>query len=224
MFHFTEGGGAENDIREIAGRAIVVNGDGGSVKTLYFAGDFVTPGGVVTHALWRVNPTHEEGSFVWTPPAAPEFVDLNGTGGAVPLNPTDLTLSQTPEGERLFLFGMAADGNGQIISLYDDHFAGTGNSTGSFCTHAASGLFDAAIAGGQIRPWEDGVVFSGIADPPGASRAFVATWSDPERDGAFVIDIVFEAGAKAAARCTRSVMTGSPPRASPRLTCPSPTR
>jgi ELWxxDGT repeat protein len=189
-YQLTDGGDTGNDVIEIAGLQVVPNpGDGAQyAKTLYFAGDFTDGNGIFhASALWRITTTYD--GFGWDSNEAPEFLD-NGSGGATNANPYALLVTKVPyQGntvERLFWFQNDATSNGQIATRYDDYFAGFGTSTGS-------DYFGTGFQGLEIRAWQNGVIFSGIAQFALGPNPFVATWTDADGDGFFDLGQLFQA-------------------------------
>jgi ELWxxDGT repeat protein len=197
-YEATFAGTAANDIREIAGLSIQPNGVSETSllgKILYFAGDFTDQNGTFqANGLWRV--TLEGNGFYWNTPVVPEFID-NGSFGLVQGNPYALTVAETffdtdldpltapVLAERLFYFATDAAGQGQIATRLDSYTFGTSVSTGS-------DYYGYAIQGLEIRPWDDGVIFSGLAPDIEGGLYFVATWTDIEGDGFFALQTVFE--------------------------------
>jgi ELWxxDGT repeat protein len=195
-YQATAGGTEANDIYEIAGLSIQPSGSTETEtlgKILYFVGHFTTPAGELReYALWKV--TLEGDQFGWTGEVQPEFID-NGSGGEVYTDPyaltvvamlvdTDLDVGTDPVlAERLFHFGTDAGGDRQIATRFDSYTAGTSGST-------ESAYFGNPFEGIEIRPWEDGVVFTGYV--PGIDTLFLANWTDADGDGVFLLDAMVE--------------------------------
>ncbi|WP_240791021.1 Calx-beta domain-containing protein [Roseomonas sp. AR75] len=169
----------------------------GRVSVFFSGSGFDSFGTEQRDALWRVNVRGNE--FGWATPSEgtgqPEFVDVNGTGGSLPLAPEVLTFSATGQGDRIFFFGRAQDANGDVSEAL---FALAEDDGDSLRWEAARGL--SLVDGFDIKPWEGGVLFSGQRDPAGSGAAtpFVATWTDADGDGAFTLTILTEGPFEAA--------------------------
>ena len=180
-----------NDIRETAGpRPVGDPLDERQTRAVFFTGDYLslwTGSAFHADALWRVDPL-----FCWMAYTefAPCLVDLNGTGGAVPLAPRDLTVVPVSDGlggqpETLFLFGNDDQGLGRLFAYRFDSSTSAGHI-------ASTDLSGAPLLGLDIAPWINGVVFSALGeDGMGGFEAVVATWTDTDGNGAFDLSILF---------------------------------
>jgi ELWxxDGT repeat protein len=178
-----------NDIREIAGLAIQDDpaGFGEQAKTLFFAGDYTDHLGVLYQdALWKVTSIYD--GFSWSNLHAPQRLDPGSvvvptethaltTVGGIAFNGPNSTVTL----DRLFYLGRNAAGDGAIATYLDDHYGVSGITGQSTSTD----YFGTSLQGLEIRPWQDGVVFSGIADVALGPTPFVATWTDADGDGFF---------------------------------------
>jgi hypothetical protein len=191
-YQLTDGGDTSNDVTEIAGLQVVQNpnNSGEYAKTIYFTGDFTDGNGDFhANALWRITTTND--GFNWTSNQAPEFLD-NGSGGGVQANAHALLVTDAPYAgatvERLFWLQNDAAGNGQIATRYDDHFGG-------FSTSTANNYLGFAFQGFEIRPWENGVLFSGSVPGlfGGAPGAVIASYTDADGDGFFDVTTYWNA-------------------------------
>lgn len=187
----TFSGDARNDIREIAGFRIVPDDMlGDEAKTVFFAGDYrdVFAATFRPDALWRFDLVYRgHGGYDLS---APRWLDLNGTSGEVPLAPRALTVSQVRDGfggqsDTLFLFGAGALGEGRVFAYRFEPVL-------SLESWTSADLVGAPLAGLEIAPWRDGVVFTALGDNGlGGTEGVAATWTDEDGDGAYEMAILF---------------------------------
>jgi len=199
----TSGDNIDQVVREIAGFSII---DAPAVplaklKTVYFSGDWTDPdGGAFLNGLWKVTLSFDPFLGTWSPLAAPEFVNVNATGadpsdpGFIALNATDLTLSVTGAGERLFFFGRDSNGPGPVETWL---YAMDGAQAGpvSVVANTASFFGNRFAEALDIRPYAGGVVYSAVAaSGGGTAQAVVDLWRDSDGDDAFTLTSLFQGG------------------------------
>jgi ELWxxDGT repeat protein len=164
--------------------------DTGNVSVFFSGARFDRFGTLQTDALWRVDVQGTE--FGWQSAEFifedPEFVDVNGTAGALPVAPDKLTLAETGGGERLFFFGRVQDANGDVGEAL---FALDEAANGDLSWQSTDlGLGVPLLDGTDIAVYRDGVAVaavSGAASP----EAVVYTWTDADGDGTFTLSPIF---------------------------------
>ncbi|WP_291987648.1 Ig-like domain-containing protein, partial [Luteitalea sp.] len=178
-------GAPATGLRALAGFGVTVPAPGSGAPaetTVFFAGSAYDQNGVPrTDALWRV--TLADPGFGWAPTDVAHFLDINATGGGVPLAPHHLTAVSTSTRDRLFFFGQAPDGLGGTTTRLYALTQGPGGMPAWTSVATPSG--QPLTAGLDIRPYPGGVVVSGVQPgSTGHSDVFLATWTDVDGDGA----------------------------------------
>ncbi len=184
LVQLTAGGDSGNRIDEIV--ALPVRTLAETTRTFYFTGVFGGESG-----LFAVTTLWDASAGTWSSLLAPRLLTGGADAEVVADAPSALTIARTgdafsglPEG--LFFFGTDPGAGGQLYALADNAFGDT--------QVLVTGYLGAAFDGLEIRPWDNGVIFSGIAQFAASPDPFVATWTDADEDGQYDVALAFQAG------------------------------